>query len=336
MATQTDIPPDLTNDDKVYIFQFNDAQLNSGILYALLLGIYTGIFAVSLWNISINKCRPTRRATTVIIILLHALITMSFAANWQYLYSAFIDNGSNFWTVFLKLTGAKEAVIWETGVPAFISTILADLYLTWCCWIVWGRRCHVVLLPILSLVSATVSKIVEMYRRYINAPAIGLDMFYISFTLATTLSCTLLIIYRIVTIVRVGHRAGVRLRVYRHFIEVFIEPSALYSVSLILYLAFTICDSFALYYLDAIAAITKGVAPTLLIGRIAAGHTRPQDESNGNATNTMSSLHFQVASEGVGTTSFQGSIAESVALEADIEAQHEQYEEVMIVAVERT
>ncbi len=38
MVTQTDIPPDLTDNDKANIFQVLDAQLNSRILYALLYG----------------------------------------------------------------------------------------------------------------------------------------------------------------------------------------------------------------------------------------------------------------------------------------------------------
>ncbi len=38
MATQTDIPSDLTDDDKAQMFQFLDAQLNSTILYTLLHG----------------------------------------------------------------------------------------------------------------------------------------------------------------------------------------------------------------------------------------------------------------------------------------------------------
>ncbi len=38
MATQTDIPSDLTDDDKAAMFQKLDAALNSEILYALLYG----------------------------------------------------------------------------------------------------------------------------------------------------------------------------------------------------------------------------------------------------------------------------------------------------------
>ncbi len=38
MATQTNIPSDLTDDVKAYIFQFIDAKLNSIIMYALSYG----------------------------------------------------------------------------------------------------------------------------------------------------------------------------------------------------------------------------------------------------------------------------------------------------------
>ncbi len=38
MATQTDIPSELTNDDKALVFQILNAKLNSGILLALLYG----------------------------------------------------------------------------------------------------------------------------------------------------------------------------------------------------------------------------------------------------------------------------------------------------------
>ncbi len=98
-----------------------------------------------------------------------------------------------------------------------------------------------------------------MYYNYSNALAFRniFLMLYTSFVLATTLSCTLLIIYRILTVAGVRHGAEGRLRVYHRFIEVLVESSALYSISLILYLAFTICDNPGEFYLDVIAAIAK-------------------------------------------------------------------------------
>ncbi|SJL11385.1 uncharacterized protein ARMOST_14788 [Armillaria ostoyae] len=111
-----------------------------------------------------------------------------------------------------------------------------------------------------------------------------------------------------------------------------VESSALYSISLIVYLALAIRNDLGVFYIDIIAGIAKGVAPTLLIGQAAAGHTHPNDECDGS---TLSSLHFQTASLEVGTTSFQESIIESAVHEIDIEAQQEWSDE-LVEVVERT
>ncbi len=63
-----------------------------------------------------------------VIILLHALITISVAATWSNIHSAFIANGQSFWTVNLKLSSAGQAAYWEAGIAGSMSTILADLY----------------------------------------------------------------------------------------------------------------------------------------------------------------------------------------------------------------
>ncbi|PBK70871.1 hypothetical protein ARMSODRAFT_1033800 [Armillaria solidipes] len=312
MATQTDIPSDLTDDYKAFVFQYLNVELNAGILEALLYGIYTGILAVTLWNIS------------------------------------FIENGQNYWTVYLILDGS-DAATWVMTATASISTILADLYIIWCCWMVWGQRWLVVLLPIFSLVSAIVSRSMIEYYDNVNLTSPLWDVFfmlYLSSNLVTTLSCTLLIIYRIVAVIGVRHGAMDQLGVFRRFIEVLVESSALYSISNILYLAFLIRKDVRLYYLDAITAIAKvclrpsiplslikhftwGVAPTLLVGRAAAGHTRPREDSD---RSTVSSLHFQTSSE-PGTTSSQHeeSTIQSSVLAMDIEAQPEQ----LVVSVEQ-
>ncbi|KAK0460135.1 uncharacterized protein EV420DRAFT_253406 [Desarmillaria tabescens] len=294
MAAQADIPPDLTDNVKASIFQFLDANLNSVILLALLHGIYTGILAVTLWNIFINKSWLIRRALVVVIILLHALITVSFAIDWSFIHSAFIDNGQSFWAVYLKLSAVNQAVYLESGIPASMSTILADSYIIWCCWMIWGQHWLIVLLPILSLISATVSKIINVYHEYFSGLNSVFLTLYTSFSLATTLWCTLLIIFRILTVTGVRCGAGSRLRVYRRFIEVLVESSALYSIFLILYLAFFIRDDFGTYYFEVIAGIAKGVAPTLLVGRAAAGHTRPTEEHD--ETSVVSAIRFQMSS----------------------------------------
>ncbi|KAK0436057.1 uncharacterized protein EV420DRAFT_1770374 [Desarmillaria tabescens] len=338
MATQTDIPPDLSDSDKAFMFQFLDDQLNSSILFALLHGIYTGILSVTLWNIFINKCSPRHQAPVIIIILLHALTTISFAVTWSFICSTFIQNGQSFWTVFSKLDGVNRALYLEQGIAACMSTILADSYIIWCCWMVWGQRWLIILLPILSLISATVLKIIEVYYGYLNAANPVYLMPYSSLILATTLWCTLLIIFRIFTVTRVRHGGGSRLRVYHHFIQVLVESSTLYSISLILYLALFYNNTFRWYCLDTITAIARGVAPTLLVGRAAAGHTCPTEKQDESAT--VSTLRFQMSSQSSqpsqpSTSSFQESTRQSAVLEMDIEAQMEQSDEFMVV-VEKT
>ncbi len=77
----------------------------------------------------INKCWPIRRAMVTVIIFLHALITVGFAANWSRTSSAFIDNGKDFWTVNLQLTSVAQATSLEVSIAASVSTILTDIYM---------------------------------------------------------------------------------------------------------------------------------------------------------------------------------------------------------------
>ncbi len=105
-----------------------------------------------------------------------------------------------------------------------------------------------------------VSRAMEVYYDKVNqaSPLWNIfEMLYISLNLVTTLSCTLLIIYRIVAVTGIRHGAVGRLGAYHHFIEVLVESSALYSISLILDLAFNIHNDVRLYYFDTIAAIAK-------------------------------------------------------------------------------
>ncbi|PBK98230.1 hypothetical protein ARMGADRAFT_571686 [Armillaria gallica] len=299
-------------------------------------GIYTGILAVTLWNIITSKRRPIRRTLVAVVVLLYALITIDAVANLSSTSPAFVKNGQSFWTVTLKLNSVGQAVYLEAGIAASLSTILADSYIIWCCWTVWGRSWLIVLLPILSLISATVSKIIDVIHGYISATNSVFFTLYMSFSLATTLWCTLFIIFRILTVTGVRRGAGSRLRVFHHFIEVLVESSALYSIFLILCMAFFIRENLGWYFLDTIAAIMKGVAPTLLVGRVATGHTLPTEEHDRSMT--MSALRFQVSSSRPShpsTSRFQESTMQSAILETDIEAQRERSDS-LVVVVERT
>ncbi|KAK0471770.1 hypothetical protein IW261DRAFT_1313926, partial [Armillaria novae-zelandiae] len=172
----------------------------------------------------------------------------------------------------------------------------------WRCWVVWGQCWLVVLLPILCLLTGTgmlnsgfsvclaqtgnlAMKVLEIYVD-LNDTINDVQDFsvvetvhswitaYISLILTTTILCTLLIIYRIIT---VSH-AGMGIRTFRGIIEIIVESAFIYSIALLVYIVLITCNSYGEPYIDILAGFAWGIAPTLIVGRVAAGHTCP-DES---------------------------------------------------------
>ncbi|SJK98325.1 uncharacterized protein ARMOST_01590 [Armillaria ostoyae] len=290
MTYQLDIPSDLSGSDITAVFQYLDAQLNTEIVYAFLYGIYTGIVAVTLWNIFTFKSQPIGRQVMVVaIVLLFIVTTINASFNWSYISSGFINNGQSFWSKYSVLV-FSENIYLGMGITGAINTILADSIIIWRCWMVWGRRWLVVLPPILLLISGIALKLIDTYQGYTTgSDDVLVFVLYLSFTLATTIWCTTLIICRILAVVRGSDGVGGGVGVYRHVIEVLIESSALYSVFLILLMAFEVRGDWAGYYVDAMSGIARGIAPTLLVGRVATGHSRSEQSWQGSV---MSSLHF--------------------------------------------
>ncbi|KAK0446946.1 uncharacterized protein EV420DRAFT_1569083 [Desarmillaria tabescens] len=114
---------------------------------------------------------------------------------------------------------------------------------------------------------------------------------YSSFILATLLWCTIFIVYRIL---RVTGIAG--MRVYHRVVEMLVESASLYSTVLIVLLVFEVHnEGVAGSYVEELAIAARGIIPTILVGRIAAGHARPDDSWSENTT--ASSLQFKSHSD---------------------------------------
>ncbi|PBK67896.1 hypothetical protein ARMSODRAFT_1020397 [Armillaria solidipes] len=287
MANQTGpLVPDLTDTDRAYLFTELDSALNSQILYSLLLGLYTGIIAVTLESIYTNKTRSVGWGMVLVISILHIVTSINFIADWVYTRTLFIGNAQSSWAEYLFANSDRVNLTLVMGVAGIICTALADSTLIWRCWTVWGWRWPVILPPVLFLICTIVFNSIALYKSYATISGYTLGfVLHSAFILAMTLWCTLLIIYRIVAVVRGEARLGT----YRHIIEVFVESSALYSLSLILYVAVFCYETPASGYIDVVAGIARGIAPTLLVGRVAAGHARPDDSWQGSI---VSSLHF--------------------------------------------
>lgn len=145
---------------------------------------------------------------------------------------------------------------------------------------VWGQHFLIVVLPILCLLTGVgkvicsfcalssfdlhfslAFKIWDIHLIFIDGTTPELDLrnmlLYALFTLATTIWCTIAIIYRILCVGRADSGARGGLRAYRHVIEVLVESSALYSVCLILYVACSASNSFGESYLDVITPFAR-------------------------------------------------------------------------------
>ncbi|KAK0223950.1 hypothetical protein IW262DRAFT_1370085, partial [Armillaria fumosa] len=301
MAAKADSSAGPTADDIAIFFKILDGDLNSAILQGQLHGIYTGIVAFTLWSIYTKKWQPIRRAMIVVIVILHVMGTIELALQWSYIHLIYVKHGQTFMDEYLAYATPSHLNM-LMDIASIISTICADSAMIWRCWMVWGNRWPVVVLPILFLISGIVFRAILTYEESIAPVADAFNnllvILYTTFILATTLWCTLMIIFRIFSVGHASTGSERPFKVYRHVIEVLVESSALYAIFLLLYMVLVACQNMAYCYMEAVAGFTRGVAPTLLIGRVAAGQARPDDSWQGSV---MSSLRFGRDSEQMGS-----------------------------------
>ncbi|KAK0192512.1 hypothetical protein F5146DRAFT_1040294 [Armillaria mellea] len=268
---------------------------------------------MALWYIFVKKTKLIGRALTAAIILLYILTAILFAIDSMDTRQRFADNGMNFWSEYTA-PGIRATTL-AGGIMGAICTVLSDSALIWRCWLVWNFSLPVVILPILLLASAVGLKCFDTYKFYLGQDYVPSMVLFSSLVLATTLWCTILIVFRISTVAR----AGSGLNAYRRVIEVFVESSVLYSASAILYLVFRAVESPRFLYMDSLMAAMRGIAPTLLVGRVAAGHARPNDSWQGSLISQ--SLRFGTDLQSSNQGSSQEDNLQGVGFHHDLEAQ---------------
>ncbi|KAK0473089.1 hypothetical protein IW261DRAFT_718669 [Armillaria novae-zelandiae] len=274
IAMQADLPPDVTSADMAYILSTLNSEMNRVILAAHLQGLYSGVLAVALWTIFVQKSRPVALVMVAILIIVYGMAFASFSLNWSTVHSALVVNGENILTQITRIENPITAVTLVSGIMGALSTIFVDSIMMWRCWLVWGQRWQIVLLPALCLVTGIVCKILATKQQYVDeADGSVLLLVYAASVLATTLLCTLLLIYRVLAVVRATDGGGTGSRAYYRIIK----SAALYAISLTVYVACITHSNEGVYYLDPIAGFTRGIAPTMLLGCVAAGHAWPDN-----------------------------------------------------------
>ncbi|KAK0481145.1 hypothetical protein EDD18DRAFT_1336930 [Armillaria luteobubalina] len=260
-----------------------DMGLNTTILSALLYGIYTGVVAVTLWAVaSRNNCdnRKQPRVLVAIILVMYLLEAFdSMYSGWAASITAFTTLAWKSVSETFTLSNSPPSVLLTGGILSLLSTVLADATLIWRCWIIWGRTVLTASRGIVAYYDS-VESVLSPQAIYFEK-AVNWAMLYASLMLATLLWCTILIIYRIL---RLGGTAG-RIHIYQRVIELLVESAFLYSAVLVILVVLEAHNEITSIYIEDL-----GIIPTMLVGRVAAGHARPDD--SWSASTPGSSIRF--------------------------------------------
>ncbi|KAK0457337.1 uncharacterized protein EV420DRAFT_521303 [Desarmillaria tabescens] len=222
------------------------------------------------------------------IVCLYIFATIYVAIDWVYTIY-YIEKG--------KESSNFIHNLYHASVVGFgINTGIADGITIWRYWIIWGRRWSFVIPPILLFLAQAVCAGFAFQgglHAASTAPGTSLEIFwmmmFISFSLGTTLWCTTLIIYRILTVKKyTDDSTGTR--VYRRVVEILVESASLHAVGLVGCMVLLDINAVASFYPPSLYIAITSISPTLIVARVASGNARPDDDWQ--ASNGASSLRF--------------------------------------------
>ncbi|KAF9029547.1 hypothetical protein BDZ89DRAFT_1065331 [Hymenopellis radicata] len=283
-----------------------------------------------------------------IITFLWIANTVMLALVWKIVDQVFIANGTSLEN---ELNYFIIDHLWlpyglALDVLQGLCILSADLVLVWRCWVLYAGSFKVVVIPGLCVITEIISSWMTLHT-IIAAPLstsashTNWLLVYLSMTVATNSSCTFLILFRIVQVSGIG----ASLKTYRGIIEILVESAAMYAI---IYIAILIAYTYQVYtdtptttaymYPTVISYSITGIAPTLIIARVMAGHSRPDDSwtrpslphMRSNVLSASESLRFaSMPNHSMQTTSANtGRVTANIDLEAQaqevVEETHEQ------------
>ncbi|KAF7289823.1 hypothetical protein MIND_01356600 [Mycena indigotica] len=260
-------------------------------------GLYTAVLILTLWVIATGKqpaINASRRSLQVALVVVpYICSTVHAAVNWLWYANAVDDNELPSGPGLLYSLTHIPAWLEATGDTFFcLNILLADCVFIWRCSRIWNRRWQIVILPILATITgAVLAGIIiadQVVARRTSEPFIAakkssefinLSSIYFSLSMATSLTTTLLISLRIFLVQRAASFASPQAhKLFNPIIEILVESAALYSATLLAFVVFNTQKSVNVYYAQNIHAQLAGLAPLLIILRIATGRARPQSD----------------------------------------------------------
>ncbi|KAF9551738.1 hypothetical protein CPC08DRAFT_823132 [Agrocybe pediades] len=270
------------------------ADLNSTLLFQLLFGIYTGIFAATV-HIYVRKENRTRTRDTIIIgstTALYLLTAVTTGLNWLYTNVLLGTHGATRVEIFLESVIQGDIPVGEEIIEDvtifFGSFFLADGLLVWRCFHACGQSFRKSAFPVaLFTVETILALATAVYRSLLDAKPdfemVQTDQIFdrLSAAAYVTVAATSLV-STIVICLQIWRHTMPRSRSrknYRNIINILIQSSAIYTVTVLFSAVLNFTSdtgsgesSFASVLISNFVApvtqIVSGLVPTLMIARL--------------------------------------------------------------------
>ncbi|KAF9467056.1 hypothetical protein BDZ94DRAFT_1249521 [Collybia nuda] len=269
--------------------EINEAYFNACNFEQLMRGIHFTVLCTAISNIYTGPRRKSssKHAMTALILALFVMSTMHSANYWAYVRRAFITHGQ---TSLSTADALGEYPNWYLAIASVsdANAILADCVIIWRCWVVWGRSLRIIVVPVICTLLTTAFSVIAIYSTFVSTTFGTLGVDYAtalySTSLVTTVFCTSAIVYRVIQIgTQARHRLAV-LRSYHSIIEILVESSMLYCIATLFALVAYMHSGPASEFASAFWTSITGIAPTLIVSRVASGEARTDDDWNESGT----------------------------------------------------
>ncbi|PPQ79586.1 hypothetical protein CVT25_003467 [Psilocybe cyanescens] len=269
------------------------ANLNSSMLLNFLMGVYTMVYAGTMY-LYLSKKAGSSISRTVLsaISVLYLLCVSEFVIQWFFLDLTIVDNGDTRESIFFQtLGGSPDWIILLSDFQFYSALMVSDGLLIWRCFHVWGRSFKVVSVPLLLFIGEFGLFCAEMILAGLSTRITGgpnTNLFNniesaLTFASAgTTVVTTLLIGYRIHLTSRIQVSSSTASSKFKHVLRLVIESAAVYSLVVILDAISIVVPPFTNrespfaeveYYVESVLIIIAGLAPTVLVARSTRSNT---------------------------------------------------------------
>ncbi|KAH9475588.1 hypothetical protein JR316_0012705 [Psilocybe cubensis] len=242
------------------------------------------------------------------LMALYLLSLSNFMVTWYFTDWAFVLHGQTRESIFVNTL--ENVPTWIVVVEDLFTNsllVISDGLLIWRCYHVWGRSRRMIIIPFIlwagefgfGIASVTINGLFGPIASASQAAlANNITSTVIFLSLGSTLISTSLIAYKIHISFQLSQSP--RKRLFNRVSIMIIESAAPYSIVLLFYAILDILPSQTIlasplieagFYLEQVLNVTAGLAPTVLVARLAWTNTEKPMLSEGQMMG-ISNLHF--------------------------------------------